>query len=155
MRYRSAIILMGLLMTFPVALGWSQETEPQSNNQSTQVEGLGFGAYDTESIKGFDENKISKDPVCDRSRRPRIAKVEPDEAKPGEKVVIKGENFGTKECLHGVTFSAAPGTKINYTYVNDGIIEVLVPDAKAGMSFVVIVAGGGSAQSKPVLIKGK
>ena len=154
MHYRSAII-MGLLIMLPVPpLAWSQETEPQSN-QSTQVEGLGFGAYDTESIKGFDENKVSKDPVCDRSKRPQIAKVEPDEAKPGEKVVIKGENFGTKECLHGVTFSSAPGAKVNYTYVNDGTIEALVPDTKAGMSFVVVVAGGGSAQSKPVLIKGK
>ncbi len=155
MHYRSAIIIMGLLMTLPVPLGWSQEAEPQSNNQSTQVEGMGFGAYDTESIKGFDENKVSKDPVCDRSKRPRISKVDPDEVKPGEKVVIKGENFGTKECLHGVTFSAAPSTKINYTYVNDSTIEALVPEAKAGMSFVVVVAGGGSAQSKPVLIKGK
>jgi hypothetical protein len=154
MHYRSAIII-GLLLTLPVPIGWSQEPEPQSNNESTQVEGLGFGAYDSESIKGFDENKVSKDPVCDRNKRPRIAKVEPDEAQPGEKIVIKGENFGTKECLHGVTFSAAPGIKVNYTYVNDATIEALVPDAKAGMSFVVVVAGGGSAQSKPVLIKGK
>ena len=154
MHYRSAIII-GLLLTLPVPIGWSQEPEPQSNNESTQVEGLGFGAYDTESIKGFDENKVSKDPVCDRNKRLRIAKVEPDEAQPGEKIVIKGENFGTKECLHGVTFSAAPGIKVNYTYVNDATIEALVPDAKAGMSFVVVVAGGGSAQSKPVLIKGK
>jgi hypothetical protein len=155
MHARSAIIVLGLLMTFPVPPGQAEDAEPQSNNQSTQVEGLGFGAYDTESIKGFDENKVTKDPVCDRSKRPRITKVEPDEAKPGEKVVIKGENFGTKECMHEVTFSAAPGTKINYTYVNDGTLEALVPDAKAGMSFVVVVAGGGSAQSKPVLIKGK
>ena len=154
MHYRSAIII-GLLLTLPVPIGWCQEPEPQSNNESTQVEGLGFGAYDTESIKGFDENKVSKDPVCDRNKRPRIAKVEPDEAQPGEKIVIKGENFGTKECLHGVTFSSAPGIKVNYTYVNDATIEALVPDAKAGMSFVVVVAGGGSAQSKPVLIKGK
>lgn len=57
---------------------------------------------------------------------------------------------------HGVTFSAAPKANINYTYVNDATIEVLVPDAvKAGMSFVIIVAGGGSAQSKPVLIQAK
>jgi hypothetical protein len=151
MRSRLAIII-GLLMTLPVPLAPAQEAESPSNNPSTQVEGMGFGAYDTESIKGFDENKVSTDPVCDRSKRPRIMKVEPDEAKPGEKVVIKGENFGTKECL---TFSAAPSVKINYTYVNDATIEALVPDAKAGMSFVVVVAGGGSAQSKPVLIKGK
>jgi hypothetical protein len=142
-------------MILPVPLAWSQDAEPQSNNQNTQVEGMGFGAYDTESIKGFDESKVTKDPVCDRSKRPRITKVEPDEAKPGDKVVIKGENFGTKECLHGVTFSAAPSVKINYTYVNDATIEALVPDAKAGMSFVIVVAGGGSAQSKPVLIMRK
>ncbi|HET7059517.1 MAG TPA: IPT/TIG domain-containing protein [Nitrospiraceae bacterium] len=155
MRYRSAIIVIGLLLILSVPLARAQDAGPSSNNENTQVEGMGFGAYDTESIKGFDENKVSKDPVCDRSKRPTITKVEPDEAKPGEKVVIKGENFGTKECLHGVTFSSAPSVKINYTYVNDATIEALVPDAKAGMSFVVIVAGGGSAQSKPVIIKGK
>lgn len=155
MYVRSVIIMGGLLMILPGPTVWSQETESQGSTQSPQVEGLGFGAYDTESIKGFDESKVNKDPVCDRSKRPHISKVEPDEAKPGEKIVIKGENFGTKECLQGVTFSSAPSTKISYTYVNDGTIEALVPDAKAGMSFVVVVAGSGSAQSKPVLIKGK
>lgn len=154
MHYRSVVII-GLLITAYIPFAWSQETEPKSDNQGTQVEGMGYGAYDTESIKGMDENKINKDPVCDRSKRPRIIKVEPDEAKPGDKIVIKGENFGTQECLHGVTFSAAPKEKIDYTYVNDATIEALVPEAKAGMSFVIIVAGGGSAQSKPVLIQGK
>ena len=80
-------------------------------------------------------------------------KVEPDEAKPGDKVVIKGENFGTKECFHGVTFSSASKEKVDYKFVNESTIEATVPQAKAGMSFVIVVAGGGSAQSKPVLIK--
>jgi len=155
MYYRSAMIVC-LSMALWSSPAWSQETDAQTNNQGTQVEGMGFGAYDTESIKGMDENKINKDPVCDRSKRPHILKVDPDEAKPGDKLIIKGENFGTQECLHGVTFSAAPKANINYTYVNDATIEVLVPDAvKAGMSFVIIVAGGGSAQSKPVLIQAK
>lgn len=123
--------------------------------QGTDMEGSGFGAYDAESIKGFDENKITNDPVCDRSKRPRITKVEPDEANPGDRVTIKGENFGTKECLHGVSFSSAAGTKIDYHYVNDSTIEATVPNTKPGMSFVIVVAGGGSAQSKPVIIKGK
>lgn len=118
------------------------------------MEGAGYGAYDTPSIKGFDENKINKDPVCDRSRRPKITKVEPDEAKPGDKVVIKGENFGPKECFHAVTFSSAAGTAIKYKFVDENTIEATVPDARVGMGFIVVVAGGGSAQ-KPVLIKGK
>ncbi len=119
------------------------------------VDGAGFTLYDTESIKGSDAGKVERDPVCDRSKRPRIAKVEPDEAKPGDKVVITGEHFGTKECFHTVTFSAASRTPVDFTFISDSAIEATVPDAKAGMSFVIIVAGGGSAQSKPVLIKSK
>ena len=119
------------------------------------VEGAGFSMFDTESIKGFDASKVEKDPVCDRSKRPSIAKVEPDEVKPGEKVTIKGENFGSKECFHGVTFSAASKEKVDYQFLNDSTIEAVVPEAKAGMSFIIVVAGGGSAQSKPVLIQTK
>ena len=55
------------------------------------MEGAGFTLFDTESIKGFDASKVEKDPVCDRSKRPSIAKVEPDEAKPGEKVTSKAK----------------------------------------------------------------
>ncbi len=119
------------------------------------VDGAGFTLYDTESIKGSDAEKVERDPVCDRNKRPRIAKVEPDEAKPGDKVVITGEYFGTKECFHTVTFSAASNTPVAFKFMSDSAIEATVPDAKAGMSFVIIVAGGGSAQSKPVLIKSK
>jgi hypothetical protein len=141
-----ALLAVGLVTT-PLSILWAAE--------GSNVEGSGFSLFDTEAIKGFDENKVAKDPICDRSKRPMITKVEPDEAKPGDRVVIKGENFGTKECFHGVTFSAASGKKIDYKYVNESTIEAKVPDAKPGMTFVIVVAGGGSAQSKPVLIKSK
>ena len=88
------------------------------------VDGAGFTLYDTESIKGSDAGKIERDPVCDRSKRPRIAKVEPDEAKPGDKVVITGEHFGTKECFHTVTFSAASSTPVNFTFMKIGRAHV-------------------------------
>ena len=148
-RFLSAIIalLASWLVITPLSSLWAAE--------GSVVEGSGFSLFDTESIKGFDENKVAKDPICDRSKRPMITKVEPDEAKPGDRVVIKGENFGTKECLHSVTFSAASGMKIEYKYVNETTIEAKVPDAKPGMTFVIVVSGGGSAQSKPVLIKKK
>ena len=144
------LFLMGVigLMVSPIIPSFAEEP-------GAIVDGAGFTLYDTESIKGSDAGKIERDPVCDRSKRPRIAKVEPDEAKPGDKVVITGENFGTKECFHTVTFSAASSTPVNFTFMSDSAIEATVPDAKAGMSFVIIVAGGGSAQSKPVLIKSK
>ena len=152
--WRSSVSLfMGLagvlLLTVPIA-----QAEEQSGKGAI-VEGAGFTLYDMESIKGSDSDKVERDPVCDRSKRPRIAKVEPDDVKPGDKVVITGENFGTKECFHTVTFSASPKAKVDYKFVNDTTIEATVPEAKSGMSFLIIVAGGGSAQSKPLLIKGQ
>jgi IPT/TIG domain len=147
------VLLAMTLATVPVGPGWAAEQEKKDVGED--VEGSGYSLFDTESIKGFDESKVQKDPVCDHSKRPRILKVEPDEVKPGEKVVIRGENFGSKECIQSVTFSSAAGSKIDYKYVNDTTIEAKVPDSKAGMSFVIVVAGSGSAQSKPVLIKGK
>lgn len=119
------------------------------------VDGAGFTLYDVESIHGSDDNTIQQDPVCDRSKRPKILAVEPDEAKPGEKVSIKGENFGTKECFHGVSFSAAGQMKIDYTFIDETTIEATVPDVHSGISFIDIVAGGGNARSKGFLVLGK
>lgn len=141
--------LAGLILLAAPAAG----AEDQSGKGAI-VEGAGFTLYDMESIKGSDSEKVERDPICDRSKRPRIVKVVPDDVKPGDKVVITGENFGTKECFHTVTFSASPKTKVDYKFVNETTIEATVPEAKSGMSFLIIVAGGGSAQSKPLLIKG-
>jgi len=149
--WRSSVcILLGLIGFLGLPLTGSHADEP-----GEMVDGAGFSLFGTESIKGFDAEKVGRDPICDRSKRPRIAKVEPDEAKPGDKVVITGENFGTKECFHTVTFSAASKTAVDFKFMSDSSVEATVPDAKAGMSFIIIVAGGGSAQSKPVLIKSK
>jgi len=146
----SWFLLLGLIgsMAAPITTSLAEES-------GEMVDGAGFTLYGTESIKGSDAAKVERDPICDRSKHPRIAKVEPDEAKPGDKVVITGEHFGTKECFHTVTFSAASNTPVAFKFMGDSMIEATVPDAKAGMSFVIIVTGGGSAQSKPVLIKTK
>lgn len=146
----SWFLLLGLIGFISSPMLASHAEEP-----GAMVDGAGFTLYGTESIKGFDASKVERDPVCDRNKRPRIAKVEPDEAKPGDKVIITGENFGTKECFHTVTFSAAPNAPVAFKFMSDSAIEATVPDANAGMSFVIIVAGGGSAQSKPVLLKAK
>jgi hypothetical protein len=119
------------------------------------VEGAGYTLHDTESIKGHDEQKIEKDPICDSSKKPKIAKVEPDEAKPGETITVKGENFGTKECFRGVAFSAAGSVKVEYKFVSDTTVEVTVPEIQPGMSFIDVVAGGGNARSKAFLVQTK
>jgi len=119
------------------------------------VDGAGFTLYDLESIHGSDDDAIQKDPICDRNKRPKILAVEPDEAKPGETVSIKGENFGTKECFHGVSFSAASQMNIDYTFIDETTIEATVPDVPSGISFIDIVAGGGNARSKGFLVLAK
>ena len=119
------------------------------------VDGAGYTLHDTESIKGHNEQTVETDPVCDSSKRPKIIKVEPDEAKPGETITIKGEQFGTKDCFRGVAFSAAGPTTIDYTYVNDTTITATVPDVRPGMSFIDIVASGGNARSKAFLVQAK
>jgi hypothetical protein len=135
-------------MATPLPLSYAEEP-------GAMVDGAGFTLYGTESIKGSDAAKVERDPICDRSKRPKIFKVEPDEAKPGQKVTIKGENFGSKECFHGVAFSAAGPAKIDYTFVNETTIEATVPDVRAGMSFIDVVAGGGNARSKGFLVQAK
>ena len=119
------------------------------------VDGAGYTLHDTESIKGHDEQKVAKDPVCDSSRKPKILRMEPDEAKPGHTITIKGENFGTKDCFRGVAFSAAGPTKIDYKFVSDTTVEVTVPDVQPGMSFIDVVAAGGNARSKAFLVQAK
>ena len=144
------VVLAGLWMV-PVPASRAEE----SSDKGAVVEGAGFTLFDMESIKGSDAERVERDPICDRSKRPKIHKVEPDEAKPGQKVTIKGENFGTKECFHGVAFSAAGPAKIEYKFVNETTIEATVPDVKAGMSFIDVVAGGGNARSKGFLVQAK
>jgi hypothetical protein len=137
-----------LFLTLPL-------TPSSQAEEGAIVDGAGFTLYDLKSIEGSDEHTIQRDPVCDRSKRPKILAVDPDEAKPGEKVVIKGENFGTKECFHGVAFSAAGQATIDYTFVNETTVEATVPDLRPGMSFIDIVAGGGNARSKAFLVLAK
>ena len=138
------LLMLGLTAT-PFDTAWAAD-------EGSVVEGSGFSLFDTEAIKGYDEKKIQDDPVCDRTKRPKIIKVEPDVVKPGDRVVIKGENFGSKECFRGVTFSKVSKTKVDYAYVNRTTIEATVPQVPPGMTFIVAITGAGSVQSKGVLI---
>ncbi|GJL49027.1 hypothetical protein [Candidatus Nitrospira salsa] len=98
-----------------------------------------------EAIKGFNEQKVKDDPICDSSRRPVIKTVEPDEVKPGDKIVVTGDFGKSKECLHHVTIGSQEGKEM--TYVDAKHVEVTVPDsARQGMTFLNVQTGGGSAR---------
>ena len=111
------------------------------------IPGMGSGAYDVPSVGGPGD-AVDKAPVCDNRSRPKITKVVPDPMKPGDKVTITGENFGKKECFHGVFFGSggASGAATSYQFVNETTVEATVPDTKAGLSKLNVVTGGGSTQ---------
>lgn len=107
-----------------------------------------------ESIKGFDEQKVKNDPICDSSVRPQINQVKPDEMKSGDTVVVQGKYFGkNKDCFHGVTFGSEPAK--TFTYVDDEHIEAIVPEGlRPGVTFLDVETGGGTAR-KGILVQSK
>ena len=106
-----------------------------------------------ESTVGFDEQKVLRDPLCDSTNRPTILAITPDEARPGDTLVVTGSHFGAKsKCLYSVTFGEIPAE--DFTLLEDNVFEVKVPKGlTTGIVFLNVVTNGGSARSA-VLIKG-
>jgi len=132
-----------LIMIFWTALGFLPLA-----SADVVIPGMGSGAYDVPSVGGPGD-AVDKAPVCDNRSRPKITKVAPDTMKPGDKVTITGENFGKKECFHGVFFGSggASGAATSYQLVNETTIEATVPDVKIGLGKLNVVTSGGSAQA--------
>ena len=116
------------------------------------IPGMGSGAYDVPSVGG-PGNAVDKAPVCDNRLRPKITKVAPDPMKPGDKITITGENFGKKECFHGVSIGS-DSMKVTFQHVSETTVEATVPDVKPGLSRLNVVTSGGSSQAI-ILIQAK
>ena len=128
---------------------------PLTGHPDMTIPGMGSGAYDVPSVGG-PGNKVDTAPICDNRSRPKITKVVPDPMKPGDKIVITGENFGTKECFHNVSIGSRGSGReeIQFNYVSDTKVEATVPDLKPGLTPLNVVTSGGSSQSI-VLIQAK
>lgn len=134
-------ILVGLSLSAHAVFGQEEE----------EMKGSGMMVI-PESIKGYDAKKVEEDPVCDPTNRPEITSVEPDELSPGDKVTIKGKYFGNGKCFHSVSFGSTKAEQV--TTVDSDTLEVTVPEAKPGLSFITIETSGGSARTA-VLLKSK
>ena len=88
--------------------------------------------------------KVANAPVCDYTARPKITKVAPDPVKAGDKIVIKGENFGSRECFHTVSFGSLSASTVKY--LNTTTVEATVPNVKPGLTPVHVLTEGGSTQ---------
>ena len=82
--------------------------------------------------------------TCDYRAHPKITTVKPDRAKPGQKVTINGNNFGTKECFHSVSFGAKSTNE--FKYVSRTTLEATVPNLQPGMVTVHISTEAGTSQ---------
>ena len=132
-----------MIMIFGAALGFLPLA-----SADVIIPGMGSGAYDVPSVGGPGD-AVDKAPVCDNRSRPKITKVTPDTLKSGDKVAIQGENFGKKDCFHGVFFGSggASGAATSYQLVNETTIEATVPNVKIGLGKLNVVTSGGSAQA--------
>ena len=150
MKNATATLFVILVLFLCLSLGFLPLASADVN-----IPGMGSGAYDVPSVGGPGDS-VDKAPVCDNRARPKITKVEPDPMKPGDKVTIQGENFGKKECFHGVSFGGGglDGAKTSYQLVNETTVEATVPDVKPGLSRVNVVTSGGSSQAI-ILIQAK
>lgn len=82
---------------------------------------------------------------------PQIEKLTPDEGKPGDKVTIKGTQFGSPDCLRGVSFG--PGHAAQFAVQNETTITATVPTGgRKGLAIVTVTTASGE-DSKPFLIK--
>jgi type 1 fimbria pilin len=88
--------------------------------------------------------KVASAPACDFQVHPKIVKVTPDTVKPGQRITIKGNKFGTKQCFQNVSFGSV-GTS-DFKYVNDSTLEATVPNLKPGLVPVNVLTAGGSSQ---------
>ncbi len=98
-------------------------------------------------------SKVARAPVCNNYQHPKILKVTPDEVKPGQKITIKGENFGSKRCFQQVSFGRAKTKR--FKYVNDTTITATVPRLRPGLTKVNILTAGGASQYVVLIEKSK
>jgi len=149
MNIRRSYVLLAGAFGVVIVLMWSGTWGMSSSLAQGQAQD---GSRIPKAIEGFDEQKVKADPICDSSRRPYITKVDPDELKVGDHVVITGKDFGRKkECFHGVSFGSEQA-KV-YSYVDDGKIEATVPEtAPSGLTFLNVMTSGGTAR-KGILVK--
>lgn len=82
---------------------------------------------------------------------PQIEKLVPDEGKPGAQVTIKGTQFGSPDCLRGVSFG--PGHSSTFTMKNESTIVTTVPTGgRKGLVMLTVTTASGE-DSKVFLVK--
>jgi len=104
----------------------------------------------TEKPKFQTAEKAAQGKTC-FGEAPTITKLTPDEGKAGDKVTITGMNFGSADCLRGVSFG--PGHGAEFKLKDDSTLTATVPKGgRKGLAIVTVTTASGE-DSKPFLVK--
>jgi hypothetical protein len=90
--------------------------------------------------------KTGNETLCDYRAHPTITAVTPTQVKPGQRITIRGKNFGSKWCFHSVSFGAKSTDK--WTYVSPTTVEATVPSLLPGTVPVTVSTEAGTSQFK-------
>jgi hypothetical protein len=144
----TSTVFIGIITLFfqPINLGLTlaADSKPDAARQSTTPkQKIGTQTFHTAET-------AAKGKAC-FGEAPQIAKLVPDEGKPGAKVSIHGAQFGTPNCLRGVSFG--PGHAATFTMPNESMITTTVPTSSRKGLVILTVTTASGEDSKPFLVK--
>jgi len=139
--YPVALLLAVLVVVSPVGVTvtWSAEKEkPAKKEKSVQP-----------AKKGTPSKGATKATAC-FGDAPKIESMKPDEGKSGDKITIRGKNFGTPGCLSSISFGS--GLPAKFVHVNESTVTATVPSGKKGLHLLSVTTASGE-DSKPFFMK--
>ena len=145
-----ALMVAFALVVSATAAGPLQAAEPEKQAKKPKA------APETRAPKPKDKPKFQSAETAAKGKAcfgvaPKIEKLVPDEGKAGDKITIKGSQFGAPDCLRGVSFG--PGHDAKFMMQNETTITATVPGGgRKGLAMVTVTTASGE-DSKAFLLK--
>jgi len=148
--YPVALLLAVLVFVSPVGVNvtWSAEKEKPAKKEKS-VQPAKKGTPSKGATKASGAAPVAKASTC-FGDTPKIESVKPDEGKSGDKVTIRGKNFGAPGCLSSISFGS--GLLAKFEHVNESTVTATVPSGKKGLHLLSVTTASGE-DSKPFFMK--
>jgi hypothetical protein len=146
-----AVLLLAMLVgasLVGVGVTWSAEKEKPAKKEKS-VQPAKKGTPSKGATKASGAAPEAKATAC-FGDAPKIESVKPDEGKSGDKVTIRGKNFGTPGCLSSVSFGS--GLPAKFGHVNESTVTATVPSGKKGLHLLSVTTASGE-DSKAFFMK--
>ena len=138
------------LATISPADTWAAEPVKQEKKAKKQAQPRANALAPQATSPKFDSAGTAGKAESCFGEAPRLDKLTPDEGKAGDTVTITGTNFGTADCLRGVSFG--PGHPAQFQQTNGSITTTVPSGGKKGLVLLTVTTASGE-NSKPFLVK--